>query len=89
MFYNSKNILNNYSKTESLLQISKNDPPTKIKMDATFFYDDFMEDLLYNGKYDILLPFGDKLIELYGNDIKYNNSTFEFYVEKTLKQKKK
>lgn len=82
MFYNSKNILNNYSKTESLLQISKNDPPTKIKMDATFFYDDFMEDLLYNGKYDILLPFGDKLIELYGNDIKYNNSTFEFYVEK-------
>jgi hypothetical protein len=82
IFYNSKNILNSYSKSESLLQISKNDPPTKIKMDTTFFYDDFMEDLLYNGKYEILLPCGDKLIELYGNDITYNNSTFEFYVDK-------
>jgi hypothetical protein len=82
LFYNSKNILNSYSKSESLLQISKNDPPTKIKMDTTFFYDDFMEDLLYNGKYEILLPCGDKLIELYGNDITYNNSTFEFYVDK-------
>lgn len=86
IIYDSKNILNSYSKTESLLQISKNEPPTKIKMDATFFYDDFMEDLLYNGKYDILLPCGDKLIELYGNDIKYNNSTFEFYVEKDKKE---
>ena len=86
LFYNSKNNLNSYSKTESLLQISKNDPPTKIKMDATFFYDDFMEDLLYNGKYEILLPCGDKLIELYGNDIKYNNSTFEFYVENEKKE---
>jgi hypothetical protein len=93
MFYSSKNILHNtqnsfnfYSKTESLLQISKNDSPTKIKMDAIFFYHDFMEDLLYNKKYDILLPCGDKLIELYGNDIKYNNSTFEFYIDKYKKE---
>lgn len=89
IFYDSKNNLKSYSKTESLLQISKNDPPTKIKMDASFFYDDFMEDLLYNRKYDILLPCGDKLIELYGNDIKYNNSTFEFYLEKDEKEDKK
>jgi hypothetical protein len=86
IFYNCKNTLNSYSKIESLLQISKNDPPTKIKMDATFFYDDFIEDLLYNKKYDILLPCGDKLIELYRNDIKYNNSTFEFYFDKDEKE---
>lgn len=81
-FYNSQNILNIFSKTESLLEISKNDSPAKIKMDSTFFYADFMEDLLYNKKYDILLPCGDKLIELYGNDIKHNYSTFEFYLYK-------
>lgn len=80
-FYNSKNVLNIYSKSESLLQISKNDPPTKISMDNLFFNDNFMEDLLYNQKYDILLPCGDKLIELYGNDIKHNNSTFEFFLD--------
>lgn len=82
IFYDSKNIFNSYLKTKDLLEISKNNPPTKIKMDTTFFYDDFMEDLLYNKKCDMFFPCGDKLIELYGNDIKYNNSTFEFYLDK-------
>ena len=85
-YYNSENKLNNLLKSESLLQISKNDPPAEIRIDRLFFYENFMEDLLYNKKYDILLPFGAKLIELYGNNIKHNKSTFLFYLDENKKE---